>query len=63
MLLYSTNGDIPFFLFKMLAKVVMDTFDIYDKKRISSIYYNITPILSSNYLASKIAKAFDFTTL
>ena len=30
--------------------------DIYDKKRILSIYYNITPILSSTGFTSKIAK-------
>ena len=33
---------------------------IYDKKRIFSIYYNITPILSCNRFTSKIAKASDF---
>ena len=35
----------------------------YDKKRILSIYYNITPILSGNYFTPKIAKASDFTTM
>ena len=34
--------------------------DIYDKKRISSIYYNIAPILSGNHFTSKIVKASDF---
>ena len=37
--------------------------DIYDKKRIFSIYYNITPILSCNNTTSKIEKASDFTTM
>ena len=37
--------------------------DIYDKKRVISIYYNITPILSCNDFTSKIAKASDFTTM
>ncbi len=35
---------------------------IYDKERIYSIYYNITPILSGIYFTSKIVKASDFTT-
>lgn len=33
-----------------------------DKKRVFSVYYNITPIPSCNYSTSKIAKASDFTT-
>ena len=33
---------------------------IYDKKRIFSIYYNITPILSCNCFTPKIVKASDF---
>ena len=37
--------------------------DIYDKKRIFSIYYNITTILSGNNFTSKIEKASDFTTM
>ena len=35
---------------------------IYDKKRMISIYYNITSILSSNDFTSKIAKASDFNS-
>ena len=37
--------------------------DINDKKRIISIYYNITTILSCNNFTPKIAKASDFTSL
>ena len=34
--------------------------DIYDKKRIFSIYYNIAPILSSTNFTPKIEKTSDF---
>ncbi len=37
--------------------------DIYDKERISSIYYNIASILSCHSSASKIEKTSDFTTM
>ena len=34
--------------------------DIYDKKRNTSIYYNITTICSCNFINYKIVKASDF---
>ena len=46
--------------FPFLYNCIWKGGDIYDKKRIFSIYYNITPILGCNFITSKIAKASDF---
>lgn len=56
-----------FEIYQMLSlsiyQMIKESGDIYDKKRIFSIYYNITPILNCNYFTPKIAKASDFTTM
>ena len=49
--------------FPFIYQKISERWWFYDKKRIISIYYNITPILSSYYFTPKIAKASDFTTL
>ena len=56
-----------FEIYQMLSlsiyQIIKESGDIYDKKRIFSIYYNITPILSGNYFTPKITKASNFTTM
>lgn len=45
MLLYSTNGDIPFFLFKMFAKVVMGHLIFMTKRELALFIIILLPFL------------------